>query len=61
MKYEVPIFLHESETAFNAAMVSNDSACIAGCVTDDWITDIYQKTDNGWKCVLTHLTPAKEI
>jgi ketosteroid isomerase-like protein len=125
MEYEVPKFLRELETAFNAAMISNDSRRIAACITEDWalvtpergpisrddilsaiacgvlshdtmskklvhakvigdvafvtgrgqntgifrgepisadewITDIYQKTDNGWKCVLTHLTPAEE-
>jgi uncharacterized protein (TIGR02246 family) len=25
---------------------------------DEWITDVYQKVDDRWRCVLTHLTPA---
>lgn len=25
---------------------------------DEWITDVYRQTESGWKCVLTHLTPA---
>lgn len=25
---------------------------------DEWITDVYKRSDSGWKCVLTHLTPA---
>lgn len=25
---------------------------------DEWITDVYKRFDSGWKCVLTHLTPA---
>jgi len=111
------------ESAFNAAMVSNDVARIAACVADDWvlvtpergpidgrfilgaiergvllhdamtkqthrvvrygdiaivtgrgqntgsfmgqaiaadewITDVYRRTGEQWRCVLTHLTPA---
>jgi ketosteroid isomerase-like protein len=26
---------------------------------DEWITDIYRRIDGRWRCVLTHLTPAK--
>ena len=26
---------------------------------DEWITDIYVKQNGRWRCVLTHLTPAK--
>ncbi|WP_431283194.1 nuclear transport factor 2 family protein [Humitalea sp. 24SJ18S-53] len=26
--------------------------------TDEWVTDVYRRTDAGWKCILTHLTPA---
>ena len=25
---------------------------------DEWITDIYRHTKEGWRCALTHLTPA---
>ncbi|TYB86100.1 nuclear transport factor 2 family protein [Oceaniovalibus sp. ACAM 378] len=25
---------------------------------DEWITDVYQKVDGTWRCVLTHLAPA---
>lgn len=25
---------------------------------DEWITDVYQKVEGRWLCVLTHLTPA---
>lgn len=111
------------EQAFNAAMISNDPAQIAACITDDWvlvtqergpvpaqavlaaigsgvlthdtttktthhvhlmgdvatvtgrgqntgtfhgepisadewITDVYRREGNTWRCVLTHLTPA---
>ena len=24
---------------------------------DEWITDVYHREDNRWRCVLTHLTP----
>lgn len=34
---EVPSFLVALEDAFNEAMVSNDVARIAACVTDDWV------------------------
>ncbi|MCI0550309.1 MAG: nuclear transport factor 2 family protein [Anaerolineae bacterium] len=27
--------------------------------SDEWITDIYVKQEGRWRCVLTHLTPAK--
>lgn len=33
----IPAFLVELEDAFNAAMISNDVARIAACITDDWI------------------------
>jgi ketosteroid isomerase-like protein len=26
---------------------------------DEWITDVYQRLDGVWRCVLTHLTPAQ--
>jgi ketosteroid isomerase-like protein len=26
---------------------------------DEWITDVYHHRDGVWRCVLTHLTPAK--
>lgn len=26
---------------------------------DEWITDVYQRVDGRWRCVLTHLTPAR--
>ena len=29
--------LEEAERAFNAAMVSNDPARIAACITEDWV------------------------
>lgn len=115
--------LEAAETAFNAAMISNNPALIAECVTpdwvlvtpeggpiagseilsiigagvlthttmtkatghvhvmgdvatvtargqntgtfrgtpitaDEWITDVYNRIDGRWRCVLTHLTPA---
>ena len=25
---------------------------------DEWVTDVYLRTDDGWRCVITHLTPA---
>jgi ketosteroid isomerase-like protein len=25
---------------------------------DEWITDVYRRDGSGWRCVLTHLTPA---
>ena len=34
---ELPGFLVELEAAFDAAMVSNDVARIAACVSDDWL------------------------
>jgi ketosteroid isomerase-like protein len=34
---EIPAFLVELEAAFNAAMISNDVARIARCVSDDWL------------------------
>lgn len=34
---ELPQFLLELEDAFNTAMISNDPAKIAACVSDDWI------------------------
>jgi Domain of unknown function (DUF4440) len=37
MEYEVPTFLRELEAAFNGAMISNDSARIEGCITNDWV------------------------
>lgn len=26
---------------------------------DEWITDVYHQLNGRWRCVLTHLTPAK--
>ena len=26
--------------------------------SDEWITDVFEKRDGRWQCVLTHLTPA---
>jgi ketosteroid isomerase-like protein len=26
---------------------------------DEWTSDIFRKTSNGWKCVMSHITPAK--
>lgn len=26
---------------------------------DEWITDVYRKESDQWRCVLTHLTPVK--
>ncbi len=28
---------------------------------DEWITDVYKKENGRWFCVLTHLTPVKEV
>ncbi len=28
---------------------------------DEWVTDVYIKENNGWLCVLTHLTPVKAL
>jgi ketosteroid isomerase-like protein len=54
----------------NHAVVYGDIAIVTGrgqntglfkgepISADEWITDVYKKTDLGWKCVLTHLTPA---
>jgi ketosteroid isomerase-like protein len=30
----------------------------APIAADEWITDVYRREDEGWLCVLTHLTPA---
>ncbi len=27
---------------------------------DEWITDVYQRVNDKWLCVLTHLTPVKK-
>jgi ketosteroid isomerase-like protein len=26
---------------------------------DEWTTDVFRRTENGWKCVLSHITAAK--
>lgn len=26
---------------------------------DEWVTDVYERRDGVWRCVLTHLTPAQ--
>jgi hypothetical protein len=26
---------------------------------DEWITDVYHREGNRWRCVLTHLSPAR--
>jgi ketosteroid isomerase-like protein len=31
----------------------------APIAADEWITDVYHRRDGVWRCVLTHLTPAK--
>ncbi|MGI9327319.1 MAG: nuclear transport factor 2 family protein [Pseudomonadales bacterium] len=28
---------------------------------DEWITDVYVRTDAGWRCAITHLTPVAGI
>jgi len=28
---------------------------------DEWVTDVYVKTGDRWICVLTHLTPARDM
>jgi ketosteroid isomerase-like protein len=32
----------------------------APIAADEWITDVYHRLDGRWRCVLTHLTPAKQ-
>ncbi len=27
---------------------------------DEWVTDVYKKVNENWRCVLTHLTPLKK-
>jgi len=27
--------------------------------TDEWVTDVYQKIERKWLCILTHLTPVR--
>lgn len=27
---------------------------------DEWVTDVYKKVNENWRCVLTHLTPVKK-
>lgn len=34
---QIPQFIVELEERFNAAMISNDVALIAECITDDWL------------------------
>jgi len=53
------------------AQVSGDFAWVTGrgqntgtflgqpMSADEWITDVYQRREGVWRCVLTHLTPAK--
>lgn len=28
--------------------------------TDEWVTDVYKKVNENWRCILTHLTPIKK-
>jgi len=27
---------------------------------DEWVTDVFIRTDEGWRCVITHLSPVME-
>ena len=27
---------------------------------DEWTTDVFQRRENGWTCVLSHISPSKE-
>ena len=53
------------------AFVSGDTAWVTGrgqntgtfngdpIEADEYITDVYRKVDGDWRCMLTHLTPAR--
>lgn len=49
------------DTAVRTARVTN-TAHYRGrtFVADEWTTDVYIRTDQGWRCVLSHVTPAQQ-
>ena len=65
--HPIPAFLLELEDRFNAAMISNDVARIAACVTDDWILVTPERGPVGRNAILdaigsgrlTHTTMTK--
>ena len=52
--------------------IYGDMAVLVGRVTNvahfggqefnanEWTSDVFRRTDSGWKCVLTHITPVNE-
>ena len=28
---------------------------------DEWTTDVFRRTESGWKCALSHITPSKQL
>lgn len=64
---------HTMTKTTHSVIVMNDVATVTGrgqntgwyagapIAADEWITDVYQRIDGKWRCVLTHLTPARAM
>lgn len=58
---EFGAFQRHGDTAILAARVTN-TAQFGGQTfeANEWTSDVFTKTDDGWKCVMTHITPVLE-
>ncbi|MBV9216728.1 MAG: nuclear transport factor 2 family protein [Acidobacteria bacterium] len=58
---EVGAFHEYGDTVVLASRV--ESIAIFGgrrIEANEWTSDVFVSTDNGWKCAITHVTPVKE-
>jgi hypothetical protein len=50
--------IREVAAAWDAALVRNDAELVASFMIDDWISEVFVRSADGWRCALSQKTDA---
>lgn len=57
---EARIVIYGDTAVLTARVTNNGHYKNQPFSADEWTTDVFQRRENGWTCVLSHISPSKE-
>lgn len=58
---EARIKIYGDTAVLTARVTNNGHYKNQPFAADEWTTDVFRKSESGWSCVLSHITPARNL
>ena len=57
---EIRVQFHDATAVYTARVINSGHFRGQSFSADEWVSDVIVRSDAGWKCVLSHVTPASK-